>query len=84
MLKMGERVLTLAERLKKKDTPKHLYKPTTKNVSSLNREQIFVVRKVIKTSKVNYLYWISKEDNYKIIDKRFLRLELFVLNDQFA
>ena len=84
MLKVGERVLTLAERLKKKDAPKHLYKSTTRNVSSFNCEQIFVVRKVIKTSKVNYLYWISKEDNYKIIDKRFLRLELFVLNDQFA
>ena len=43
-----------------------------------------MVRKVVKTSKYNYLYWISKEDNDKIIDKRFLRQELLALNDQFA
>ena len=46
-LKMGERVLALAERLKKKD------KSTTENMSFFNREQIFVVRKVVKTSKDN-------------------------------
>ena len=54
------------------------------NLSFFNREQIFVVRKVVKTPKDNCLYWISKEGNDKIIDKRFWRQELFVLNDQFA
>ena len=44
----------------------------------------FEIRKVVKTSKNNYLYWISKEGDDKIIDKHFLRQELFVLNDQFA
>ena len=44
----------------------------------------FEIRKVVKTSKDNYLYWISKEGDDKIIDKHFLRQELFVLNDQFA
>ena len=47
---------TLAERLKKKDAPKHLYKVTRENVSFFNSKQIFVVRKVVKTSKDNYLY----------------------------
>ena len=68
-IKVGERVLALAERLKKKETTKHLYKSTTENVSFFNREQIFVVRKVAKTSKDNYLYWISKESNDKITHK---------------
>ena len=54
------------------------------NLSFFNREQIFVVRKVVKTPKDNCLYWISKEGNDKIIDKHFWRQELFVLNDQFA
>ena len=72
------------ERLEKKDAPKYLYKSTTESVSFFNREQIFMVRKAVKTSKDNYLYWISKEGNDKIIDMRFLRQELFALNEQFA
>ena len=83
-LKVGERVFTLAERLKKKGAPKHLYKSTTKSVSFFNREQKFLVRKVVKTPEDNCLYWISKECNDKIIGKRFLRQELFVLIDQFV
>ena len=43
-----------------------------------------MVRKVVKIFEDNYLYWISKEGNDKIIDKRFMRKELFSLNDQFA
>ena len=39
-----------------KDAPKHLYKLTTNNVLFFNRKQIFVVRKVVKTSEYNYLY----------------------------
>ena len=49
--KVGERMLALAERLKKEDAPKHLYKSTTENVSFFNREQIFVVRNTVKTWK---------------------------------
>ena len=83
-LKVVERVLALAERLKKKDAPKHLYKSTTENVSFFNCEQIFAIKKVVKTPEDNYLYWILKESDDKIIDKRFLWQELFTLNDQFA
>ena len=68
-IKVGERVLALAERLKKKEATKHLYNSTTENVSFFNRKQTFVVRKVVKTSKNNYLYWISKESNDKITHK---------------
>ena len=42
-----------------------------------------MVRKVVNTSKDSYFYWISKEGNDKIIDKHFLRQEVFALNDQF-
>ena len=83
-LKVGKRVLALVEHFKKKDESKYLYKSTTDNVSFFNRKQIFVVRKIVKTSKDNYLYWISKEGDDKITDKRFLRQRLFALNDQFA
>ena len=67
------------------DTPQaHIYKLTTENISFFNREKIFVVRKIVKTSNNSYLYWISKEGNDRVIDKRFLRQELFALNDQFS
>ena len=48
---------------------------------SLTARKIFVVRKAFETSKDNCLYWISKEGDNKITDKRFLRQELFALND---
>ena len=76
-------MLALAERLKKKDAPGNLYKSRIEKISFFNREQIFVVRKIVKISNTNYHYWISKEGENKIIDKRFLRQELFALNDQF-
>ena len=84
-LKGGEQVLALARRLSKKDAPQvYIYKPNTENISFFNRKQIFVVRKIVKTSDNSYLYWISKEGDKCVIDKRFLRQELFALNDQFA
>ena len=83
-LKFGEKVLALAECLKKKDTPDNLYNSTKENISFFNCEQVFVVRNVVKVSNtINYHYWISKEED-KVIDKLFLRQELFALNDQFV
>ena len=81
-LKIGEKVLALAERLKKKDAPGNLYKSTTKNILFFKREQVFVVRKIVKITN-NYQYWISKEGENKVLDKLFLRQELFALNEQF-
>ena len=42
---LGEKVLVLAERLKKKDTPKELYKATTENIPYFNRNQGFIVKR---------------------------------------
>ena len=68
---VGEKVLVLAESLKKKDASGNLYKSTTENISFFNREEIFIVRKVL--SKENsYNYWISKTTDGEIINKRFL------------
>ena len=84
-LTVGERVLVLAERLKKKDAPGSLFKSTTENIPFFNRNEIFIVRKVLPIDKdhSSYNYWISKSDEDKIIDKRFLRQELFALKNQF-
>ena len=84
-LTVGERVLVLAERLKKKDAPGSLFKSTTENIPFFNRNEIFIVRKVLAIDNNHslYNYWISKSDEDKIIDKRFFRQEMFALKNQF-
>ena len=81
-LLVGEKVLALAERLRNKDTSRNLHKSTTENMSFFNREQIFIVRKVVPRDD-SHNYWISKTEDGEIIDKRFLRQELFALKNQF-
>ena len=82
-LKVGEKVLALSQRIKKKDAPRNLLNSTTEIISVFRREQLFEVRKIIRISDINY-YWISKEGDDKTINKRFLRQELYALNDQFS
>ena len=79
---LGEKVLFLAERLKKKDAPGVLFKRTTENIPFFNRNEIFIVRKYIPIG-TSYNYWISKSGENEIIDKRFLRQELYALKNQF-
>ena len=81
-LTIGEKVWVLAERLRKKDAPGNLYKSTTENISFFNREEIFIVRKVLPQEN-SYNYWISKTADDEIINKRFLGQELFTLKNQF-
>ena len=81
-LTVGEKVLVLAERPRKKDAQGNLYKSTTENISFFNREEIFIVRKVL-LKEDSYNYWISETADGEIINKRFLRQELFALKNQF-
>ena len=82
-LAIGERVLILASRLKKKDAPGVLYKSTTENKPFFSKKHIYTVRKIVKVNDV-FNYWISKEDDINnIIPNRFFREELFALNNQF-
>ena len=77
-VRVGKKVLPLAKRFKRKDASGALYKSTTEYMSFFNRKQIFVVRKVSQRGS-SYDYWISKTDDSAIIDKSFLRQELFAL-----
>ena len=74
-------MLALAERLKKKDAPGNLYKASTENKPFFNRKRIFTIYKRVKLNNGTFLYWI--EENGKKIESRFLRQELFALNNQF-
>ena len=64
-LELNEKVLVLAERLRKKEAPKNIYKLTTENVSFFNREKKFIVKKRLKgiENPVIYYYWIAPEDD---------------------
>ena len=81
-LEIDEKVLVLAERIKKKDAPGVLFKSTTENIPFFNRNEIFKVVKRILVNDV-YNYWIKKENNENI-SNRFMREELFALQNNFA
>ena len=81
-LVIGENVLILASRVKKKDAPGVLYKSTTENKPFFNKKQIYTVKKIVKINDI-FNYWISKEGKDQIIPNRFFREELFALNNQF-
>ena len=78
-MNIREQVCILAEILRKTDPPGKLYKSSTKNKSFFNKDKFFVVQKGVKTSIVQYFYWIPKNNHETVINKRFLRQELFVL-----
>ena len=80
-LKLDEKVLVLAERLKKKDAPGNVYKASTDSMLFFNRDRIFTIYKRAKLNNGTYLYWV--EEDGKKINGRFLRQELFALNNQF-
>ena len=80
-LNIGERVLVLAERIKKKDAPKFLFKSTIENIPFFNKKEIFNIDKYILNGNA-YNYWIKTSEGKKI-DKRFIREELFTIENNF-
>ena len=80
-LNLDEKVLALAEKLKKKDAPGNLYKASTDNMPFFNRDRIFTIYKRAKLNNGTYLYRVVEDS--KKINGRFLRQELFALNNQF-
>ena len=78
-LNLDEKVLVLAERLKKKDAPGNIYKASTDNMPFFNRYRLFTIYKIAKLNNGTYLYWVEEEG--KKFNGRFLRQELFALNN---
>ena len=81
-LNLVEKVLVLAEILEKKDAPGNLYKASTDIMPFFNRNRIFTIYKRAKLNNRKFLYWV--EENGEKINSRFLRQELFALNNQFS
>ena len=80
-LNLSGKVFVLAGRLKKKDAPNELFKVSIENMPFFNRNQIFAIYKRAKLNNGSYLYWVEKDG--KRINGRFLRQELFAINNQF-
>ena len=56
-LNIGEKVLVLAERIKKKSAPGKFYKQSVQNIAYFNKEKTFSIRKKQKTHQIDY-YWL--------------------------
>ena len=80
-LNINEKVFVLAERIKKKDAPKFLFKSTTENIPFFNRKEIFTIERYVLIENT-YYYWLKNEKNEKI-NKRFIREELFALENNY-
>ena len=81
-LKIGEKVIILAERIKKKDAPSKFYKALTDNIPFFNRENIYTVYKKVNNNRGTFYYWLL-DDKQQKVNGRFLRQELFALDNQF-
>ena len=79
-LNLDEKVLVLAERLKKKDAPSKFYKSSTDNTPFYNREKIFSIYKRAKLDNGRYLYWLEDESNNKI-EGRFFETRTFCFKE---
>ena len=80
-LDVNEKVLVLAERIKKKDAPKFLFKSTTENIPFFNKKEIFTIDKYILINDI-YNYWLKNEKGIKN-DKRFIREELYAVENNY-
>ena len=80
-LQIGEKVLVLSERLKKKDAPGRLFKATTQNKSYFSKK-IFIIKKRVQTTSKEWYYWVAEENSKIVNSYRYVRQELYALNYQ--
>ena len=57
-LMVGEKVLVLAERIKKKAAPGRFYKQSVQNISYLNKDKTFMIRKKGSINDIIF-YWLA-------------------------
>ena len=79
---IGEKVLVLAERIKKKAVPGKFYKPSVQNISYFNKERAFIISKIQPIDGIKY-YWLKDAQNNKKLTKRFQRTKLFAIRGNF-
>ena len=80
---IGEKVLVLVERIKKKAAPGKFYKESVQNISYFNKDKTFIIRKIQTISGIKY-YWLENIQNNEKLTKRFQRTELFAVRGNFV
>ena len=82
-LMIGEKVLILAERIKKKDASGRFYKQSVQNISYFNKERTFMIRKKQSINGITFC-WFTDVQNSRKVPKRFQRTELFATRENFV
>ena len=82
ILNINEKVLVLAERIRKRSAPGTFYKQSVQNISYFNKEKILLLERNKKIDKIQH-YWLKDEKN-KTIEKGFQTTELFAVNNNFT
>ena len=67
---VGEKVLVLAERIKKKAGPGKFYKQSVQNISDFNEDRTFIIRKIQLIDNIKN-YWLIDAQNNSRVTKRF-------------
>ena len=82
-LEIGEDVLLLASRTKKKSDPGQFYKSSVDNKSFFDKKAIFTItdRRAIGGNKT--FYWIKNKENNKKVKFQVMREEIFALSGNF-
>ena len=80
-LNVGEVVYVLSGRLNKKDAPSVFYKSTTDKKSFFNKDKRFVITRRFENHRGTEFYRVQQVDIGKRVDGRFLRKELFALEN---
>ena len=80
---IGEKVLFLAERIKKKASPGKFYKQSVQNISYFNKGRTFLIKKIQPIDDIKY-YWLKDAQNNRKLPKKFQRTELFAIRGNFA
>ena len=81
-MNINEKVLVLAERIRKKISPRKVLQTICSNISYFNKKKIFLISKKQKIDEISY-YWLNDSQNKKLT-KRFQRTESFALNNNFT
>ena len=71
-LAIGEKILFLAERIRKKPAPGKFYKQLVQSISYFNKKETFFVRNKPKNNKNTY-YWVKNSKINKFLIKKFQR-----------
>ena len=81
-LMIGEKVLVLAERIKKKDAPGRFYKQSVQNISFFNKRRTFMITIKQSINGITF-YWLTDVQNNRRVSKRLQRTELFAIRGNF-